>query len=114
MSEIDPHFRIGALTEALESTEKALEALVGRDSITPEAVEAILFSVRGSLRRNRESGKTTVGGMETPSEAFHRWLSCVRQIHANHIDGDPLNNELSNLELVSPKEHRRRLQGVRK
>lgn len=76
---IDPHFRIGALTEALESTEKALESLLGRDSITPEAIEAILFSVRGSLRRSRESGNTKTVGAEEPSEAFHRWLNCVRR-----------------------------------
>lgn len=53
MNEADPHFRIGALTETLEWTERALAALLGRDSVTPEAIDNILFTVRGSLRRDR-------------------------------------------------------------
>ncbi len=53
MSATDPYIRIGALTEALEWTEKALEGLLERDRISREAIEDILFSVRRSLQRSR-------------------------------------------------------------
>jgi len=87
MNESDPHFRIGALTEALESAKKRCERHMA--SMPAEAqyvLRHIAEDIEGSLRRDRAraSAGGIVSGAETASDAFHRWHNHVkRQEHAN-------------------------------
>jgi len=86
MNEADPHFRIGALTEALESAKKRCESHM--PSMPAEAqyvLRHIAEDIEGSLRRDRARvAAAAIQSGEKPSDAFHRWHAHVsRQEHVN-------------------------------
>jgi hypothetical protein len=81
MNESDPHFRIGALTEALESAKKRCERHMA--SMPAEAqyvLKHLIDDIEGSLRRDRArvASAVTYSGEEA-STSFHRWLEHVKQ-----------------------------------
>jgi hypothetical protein len=122
MNESDPHFRIGALTEALESAKKRCERHM--PSMPAEAqyvLRHIAEDIEGSLRRDRErAAGPAVDGADKPSEAFYRWQEHVRRKSTervvHRIDGDPTNNDPVNLQLLDHEDilDLMHLQGKRK